>query len=417
MSTARRAPSERPRRPKDRKEQIARVSAEAFSQVGYHAVSMEEIASRIGVSATSLYRHYPSKYDLFRDTVLGLGQQMIDSTAFAEESSVQADPATTWDQLVRALIDTSIRNRASGGLYRWEGRYLQGNDQAALNAQVKLVNRRLRDPLAALRPELDATHRLMLSSAVLSIAGSVSDHHSRLPTDQIRSTLSAIALALRDTDLPADVNRDEWRSAPRAVGVDAGEYEAILRESMFLFNDNGYRETAMEQIAAAAGIPISTIYRFFSGKSAILAAAYRRAADRVSSDVSMILTTATGPEDAVGKLIDAYVHRTFDNPEYAYVYFAERVNVPAEDQVSLHSIQLATVEAWVRQVVAARPDITPAQARFAVHAALALVFDLGRLTRWSSAESSQAVVRHLMGTVLLNRQPLSTEELASTRSS
>ncbi|MGZ6779627.1 MAG: TetR/AcrR family transcriptional regulator, partial [Mycobacterium sp.] len=49
------------RRPKDRKAQIARASAEAFSALGYHAVSMESIASRVGISATALYRHYPGK--------------------------------------------------------------------------------------------------------------------------------------------------------------------------------------------------------------------------------------------------------------------------------------------------------------------------------------------------------------------
>ena len=42
------------RRPKDRKAQIARASAEAFSTLGYHAVSMESIASRVGISATAV---------------------------------------------------------------------------------------------------------------------------------------------------------------------------------------------------------------------------------------------------------------------------------------------------------------------------------------------------------------------------
>ena len=65
------------RRPKDRKAQIARASAEAFSALGYHTVSMEAIASRVGISATALYRHYPSKYDLFRDAALALGEQLV----------------------------------------------------------------------------------------------------------------------------------------------------------------------------------------------------------------------------------------------------------------------------------------------------------------------------------------------------
>ena len=71
------------RRPKDRKAQIARASADAFSAQGYHAVSMEDIASRVGISSSALYRHSPSKYDLFRDTMLSLSAQLVEATAFA----------------------------------------------------------------------------------------------------------------------------------------------------------------------------------------------------------------------------------------------------------------------------------------------------------------------------------------------
>ena len=72
------------RRPKDRKDQIARASAEAFSAQGYHAVSMEAIAAKVGISAPALYRHHASKYELFRGAVLALGQQLVDCTDFAD---------------------------------------------------------------------------------------------------------------------------------------------------------------------------------------------------------------------------------------------------------------------------------------------------------------------------------------------
>ena len=81
--------TERRRRPKDRKLQIARASAEAFSELGYHGVSMEDIASRIGVTAASLYRHHPGKYNLFQAAVLGLGQQLVDCTAFIDDDLVR----------------------------------------------------------------------------------------------------------------------------------------------------------------------------------------------------------------------------------------------------------------------------------------------------------------------------------------
>ena len=101
------------RRPKDRKAQIARASADAFSALGYHAVGMDDIAAAVGISATALYRHSSSKYELFRDAVMALGRQLVDCTAFADDAPDEADPAGLLDAIVAALIDTAIANRTS----------------------------------------------------------------------------------------------------------------------------------------------------------------------------------------------------------------------------------------------------------------------------------------------------------------
>lgn len=399
MPTAAGVRADRRKRPKDRKQQIAGVSAEAFSELGYHGVSMEDIAGRVGVTAASLYRHYNRKYDLFRAAVLGLGEQLDECTAFIDSDTAEP-PERTWDRAVDALVDTTLRNRTSGGLYRWEGRYLEPRDQLTLNGQIKLVNRRLQQSLSLLRPDLDSRQRWILSSAVLSVIGSITDHRARLPNERVRVTLAAITRAVRDAELPDEA---PIAVAPpvRTVGAAAGEYEQILHAAMLLFNDRGYRDTGMDDIAEATGLATSAIYRFFTGKSAILAAAYRRAADRVSGDVSAILATAADCHEAVDGLVNAYVRRSFASPEVAYVYYAERVNVPAPDRVALHNMQRATVEAWVRQVTAVRPDLADGEARFAVHAAFALVVDLGRLVQYVESESSQAVVRELVLTTLL----------------
>ncbi len=396
--------SERRRRPKDRKEQIARISAAAFSELGYHGVSMEGIAGRVGVSAASLYRHYAGKYELFRDAVLALGNQLVECTAFVdEESDVGADdPSHTWDRLVTALIDTTLKNRTSGGLYRWEGRYLHEEDQGVLNDQIKLVNRRLQRPLSQLRPELRSRQRWTLSSSVLSVIGSITDHRAQLPADQIHAAFARITRDVRDTDLPdEDPTTDLLRSS--SAGAAAGEYEHILHEALLLFHDRGYRDTGMEDIAAAVKIPTTSLYKYFTGKAAILAAIYRRAADRVSGDLSTILATTENPNDVVTECVEAYVRRSFATPELAYVYYVERGNVPTPDRTAIHNIQRATVEAWVRQLSAARPDITDGEARFAVHAAFSLAVDLGRLMQHEHTEASRAVVCHLLRTALLGR--------------
>ena len=179
--------------------------------------------------------------------------------------------------------------------------------------------------------------------------------------------------------------------------VDSTKYEALLTESVRLFNRQGYRDTTMEEIASAVGMPTSGIYRYFSGKNDILAAIYRRAADRLSSEASSILGSVSDSEEALTGLIDAYVKRSFDHPELAYVYYTERVNMAPADQKILRNLQRrATVESWVRLVTAIRSDWTVGQARFAVHAAMALVIDVGRLVHYDDTVASRVMVGRLL---------------------
>nr|WP_090276133.1 TetR/AcrR family transcriptional regulator [Mycolicibacterium komanii]CRL69287.1 transcriptional regulator [Mycolicibacterium komanii] len=393
------------RRPKDRKAQIARASAEAFSTLGFYGVSMESIASRVGISAAALYRHYAGKYDLFRDAVLNLGQQLVDATAFADDTGLE-DPQVHLRRLVDALVETALANRESGGLYRWEGRYLRGDDQASLIAQMRTVNHRIQRPIRAMRPDLTSRQGWTLSIAVLSVVGSIVDHRAKLPAAQVRSLISDLAVSLTTTELPDGDDVADEPVVPVSTGVEPSKYEALLNESMRLFNIKGYRDTGMEDIAAAVGMPASGIYRYFAGKSDILAAAFRRAADRLSEELTAITGAIADPEDALGAVIDAYVARSFAQPELEYVYYTERLNMSPTDQKILRNMQRANVESWVELVVAVRPEWTPGQARFAVHAAMSLVIDLGRLMRYTNSAQNRAVLQRLLDMTLLGRYRL-----------
>jgi len=394
------------RRPKDRKAQIARASAEAFSALGYYGVSMETIAARVGISAAALYRHYSSKNELFRDAVLNLGQQLVDSTEIAEE--VTGDPELTLRRLVSALIDTAMANRESAGLYRWEGRYLRGDDQATLNAQMRTVHHRIQRPLTAIRPELTSRQRWTLSTAALSVIGSVVDHRAKLPAIQVRALLADLADTVVATDLPDVEDNVVEERPPVASLTETPKYEALLTESMRLFNLKGYRDTSMEDIATAVGMPASGIYRYFCGKSDILAAAFRRAADRLSAELSAIVSAVPDREEALTAVMDAYVTRSFGQPELDYVYYTERLNMTAADQKILRNLQRATVESWVRLVTAIRSDWTVGQARFAVHAAMALVIDVGKLVAYDNTMASRVMVGGLLDLTLLGRYRLRT---------
>jgi AcrR family transcriptional regulator len=390
------------RRPKDRKAQIARASADAFSAQGYHAVSMQDIASRVGISSSALYRHSPSKYDLFRDAVLSLSGQLVDATAFADDFAADA-ASTVLTDLIASLVATTMDNRLAGGLYRWEGRYLQAADHDALKRDLDLVNRRLQRPLAAGRPNLTTPQLSTLSAAALSVIGSITDHSTALASSEVRNFMSQMAADILAADLPANRGtRAATRSRPVLTSA-GGTYEFVLQESMHLFYERGFRDTSMEEIAAAVDMQPSGLYRYFPGKADMLVAAYRRAADRTSGDVAKIIARHPDPEDALAALITAHVTRSFNYPEIAYVYYTERYHVPEHELVMLDAIQQSTVDACVDLLTAARPEMTSACARYAVHAGYAVIVDLGRLVRHNDSSHARSTARRLTEVALLGR--------------
>lgn len=396
------APSVR-RRPKDRKDQIARVAAESFSALGYHAVRLETIAGEVGISAPALYRHYASKYDLFRDAVLALGQQLVEATDLA-------DP--TLDSLIQALIDVAVRNRESGGLYRWQARYLREADEARLVGQLLLVNRRLQRPLAELRPTSTPLQRRMLSAGLLSVVGGIADHRVRATAEDIREVLTEASSALVNTELPTPENHPPGTPGWRIFSPDAGDYESLLHASMMLFHQHGYAETSMAQIAKAARQRVAGIYRYFPGKADILSTALRRSSDRLSAELSRVHSIRAEPREALTLLVDAFVATSFANPELASIYYSERVNLTPADQKVLRNVQRSTIDSWVGLLRSVRTELSATHARFLVHAAMGLVVDVGRAVHYDRPESGpagasetdwaypQACVRTLMHAVL-----------------
>lgn len=398
------------RRPKDRKDQIARTAAESFSTLGYHVASVEDIATEVGVSAPALYRHYASKYDLFRVTVLALSQQLVDVTDIVPAPA--EGPAAAMDQLIQALIDVALRDRESGGLYRWQARYLRKADTAHLLDQLRLVNERLQLPLAELRPASPLLHRQMLSAALLSVAGGITDHRVRATADDIKDLLTGASWALLNTELPTPDNFSPGSATARIFTADAGTYEAVLHASMKLFHRYGYADTSVAQIAKVARLRVSSIYRYFPGKADILSTALRRSSDRLSAELAVVNTNRSEPRAALTQLVDIYVATSFATPELAAIYYSEQVHLSSADRALLRNVQRSTIDSWVGLLLSVRPGLTATAARFLVHAAMGLVVDIGRLVHYDRTDPDpatgsaavlayeQACVRTLMHSVL-----------------
>ncbi|MFQ6329782.1 TetR/AcrR family transcriptional regulator [Nocardia sp. CWNU-33] len=394
------APREIRRRPKNRRAQIAAASASAFGALGYHGVSMEDIASGLGISSAALYRHYPSKYALFREELLRVGAAMTQSVELPKTAADSA-PEQRLREVLDSLIAVTIENRATVTLVRWEGRYLEPEDLEVLTEQQLTVVGALGDQLAAVRPALSDNDVRVLRAAMLSAITSIADHHATLPAKPLARLLNSASLAISSAELPPEQTVAD--PVPAVEIPDSFKHELLLRKAVELFHDRGYPNVSVEEIATAAGLSAaSAVYRFYRGKSDLLAAAFRRAADRVSGAIGPAVAAAPDAEAAITALIEQYVAGSFAERALTFVYYTEFQHVPAEERAVLRNIQRLSVEEWARLVREVRGELSPAEARFLVHAAFALVVDLGR-SFGTEPIASPARVALLMQLVLFGR--------------
>ena len=209
-STAAGAATERPirRRPKNRKAQIANVAAEAFSERGYHAVGVDEIAATIGISGPALYRHYPNKYALLVHAATTTADALQAAADGALDSVADLEPAARLDHLISALVANSIEHRKVAGLYRWEGRYLEADDRTRIRAVFVHVTQCVAAPLREIRPELTAVDATTLGAATLSVMGSISAHRTTLATRRLGALLKSACESVLNASLPPAVPSD-----------------------------------------------------------------------------------------------------------------------------------------------------------------------------------------------------------------
>jgi len=61
-----------------RKQEIIETAAELFKEKGYSAVTMRDLAAKMGIKAASLYNHISSKQHILRDIIISIAEEFTD---------------------------------------------------------------------------------------------------------------------------------------------------------------------------------------------------------------------------------------------------------------------------------------------------------------------------------------------------
>ncbi|NGN69437.1 helix-turn-helix transcriptional regulator [Streptomyces sp. A7024] len=377
-------------RPRNRRQLIVDAAGRLFSERGYHAASMEEIAAGVGITATALYRHFPNKYALFAECAHAMVDGLVDAL---DETPPDAAPA----EVLGALIRVTVANRASGGVYRWEARYLDRKDRRLLKAKFGRVVERAAEAAGRAAPGSDERLRVV---AALGAIGSITMHRTSIAQRRLEDVLLACALRVLATDPAAPVRAGGSSRAAEvelpALPVPRSRRAEILAAAIPLFARDGFANVTNGQLAEAVGLAPSALYRHFPGKVDILAAACSQAAGLLAQAVDRSLQDVADPRDAVVALAAAYVAYSFEHTDLTSVAEAEFVGLPDELRRPLVVAQREHIAVWEQQLRAARPELDPRQTRVLVHAGFGVVVEAGRQLRWRDSPGHRAAVTGLV---------------------
>ncbi|MGY0489875.1 TetR/AcrR family transcriptional regulator [Streptomyces sp. WG-D5] len=380
-------------RPRNRRQLIVEAAGRLFSERGYHAASMEDIAAAVGITAAALYRHFPNKYALFSECAHAMVDGLV---ALLDELPPEADTA----EVLSALVRITVKRRAEGGVYRWEARYLNREDRGLLRGKFARVVGRVTE---SVRREHPAGGEELRVVAALGAIGSITMHRTSIAQRRVEELLLTCALRV--------IADGPDRAAPNAGGsgrpvelpalpVARSRRAEILAAAVPLFARDGFANVTNGQIAEAVGLAPSALYRHYPGKVDILAAACLQAAGLLAQAVDQNLREVTDPHEAVAALAATYAAYSFEHTELTSVAEAEFVGLPAELQRPLVLAQREHIAVWEQQLRLARPELDPRQARVLVHAGFGVVVEAGRSMRWRDGAEQRATVAGLVVTAL-----------------
>jgi AcrR family transcriptional regulator len=165
---------------------------------------------------------------------------------------------------------------------------------------------------------------------------------------------------------PSDVRTHaRTRDPERKTRIMAAAADLVARK--------GYHAVSMAEIGSAAGITGSGVYRHFDSKSAVLVALFDRVIDDLLREEQEILDTTSDLPRALDRLIAGQVEFVVADRELAKVYHTEINNLPDEDRRRLRRKQRLYLEEWVHLVDELRDDLSDAEARTVVHAAIGAI--------------------------------------------
>ncbi|WP_295010445.1 TetR/AcrR family transcriptional regulator [uncultured Microbacterium sp.] len=168
------------------------AAAHLFADRGFHAVSIGELGTAVGVSGPALYRHFPSKDAMLEEILIGTSEYLLQGGQDIVAADSPSDEATL-DALIDFHLTFALGHR---DIIRVQDREL-GTLPTSANRQVRKLQRQYltlwAEVVGRIRPETTPADRQVAMHAVFGLLNSTAHNRDRLASADERGILSASA--------------------------------------------------------------------------------------------------------------------------------------------------------------------------------------------------------------------------------
>jgi AcrR family transcriptional regulator len=154
------------------RERILDLALELFTEQGYDATSLRDIAERLGTTKAALYYHFARKEDILLELHLrlhGLGRELLDELDAMPDDAARA---AAWPQLLDRVITQVSENRQLLLLHQRNQNALRALEHDERHqAANEDMEHRFRRLLA--NPELPAETRMRMACSLFAAMGGI----------------------------------------------------------------------------------------------------------------------------------------------------------------------------------------------------------------------------------------------------
>jgi AcrR family transcriptional regulator len=270
---------------KSRRDQILKTAAELFATKGYTRTSMRDVAAASGILAGSLYHHFASKEAIAVELVENYHSDLVD--AVRKFGSVDVDAVTALRLFTREIAEVSFQHQAALQIRMFDAPSTASSSlKTVIHADPASLSRRWRTLISAaaaegaISPDVDprllryVLYHVTMQAGLVTWAwqgngrtGDVADCITTIIFDGLASSASGYD----DTSAAIQVVNDaKERWAAEAADRLTQRRGAILAAARDQFAQRGFEATTMRDIADAADITASNLYRYFDSKDSMI---------------------------------------------------------------------------------------------------------------------------------------------------